>query len=128
MTEETRRLTITDELVVRYSRRGNFHTERDDPAAIALGGLVAQGTQVCGPAYGMLLDAWGAEFLDHGEVELRFVGMVRGGDTVDATVDIEPSDGGEATIAVRNVSTDIVAAIGTARCRGRASAIDPNAT
>ncbi len=108
----TRQLTITDELIVRYSRRGNFHSEPDDPAAVALGGLLAQGTQVCGPAYGMLLDAWGADFLDHGELDLRFVGMVRGGDAVDATVEIT---GGEASLEVRNTSSGIVAAVGTAR-------------
>jgi acyl dehydratase len=137
---ERRTLTITDELIVRYSRRGNFHSEPDDPAAIALGGLVAQGTQVCGPAYGALLEAWGEDFLDHGELDLRFVGMVRGGDTVDATVEIaESTDAAddaargmsfvspalqttyhEATIEVRNTTTDIVAAVGTARCRGSA--------
>ncbi len=121
---ETRRLAITDELVVRYSRRGNFHSEADDPAAKALGGLVAQGTQVCGPAYGMLLDAWGDDFLDEGELDLRFVGMVRGGDTVEAhidTLDGDIVDGDiavDATIEVRNVTTGIVAAVGTARCRG----------
>jgi acyl dehydratase len=115
MTVERRTLTITNELVVRYSRRGNFHSEPDDPAAVALGGLVAQGTQVCGPAYGALLDAWGADFLDQGELDLRFVGMVRGGDTVEGAIDIDEST---ATLEVRNASTDIVAAVGTARCRG----------
>ena len=30
--------------------------------------------QVAGPAYGLLLDAWGEEFLAHGTIELKFVG------------------------------------------------------
>ncbi len=119
--QDRRTLTITDELIVRYSRRGNFHSEATDPAAIALGGLVAQGTQVCGPAYGAMLDAWGAEFLDHGELDLRFVGMVLGGDTIDTVVDFDDDVGddvAEASINVRNSSRDHTAAVGTARCRG----------
>ena len=50
-------------------------------------GLVAQGMQAAGPAYGVLLDAWGEDFLAHGEIEMRFVGLVLAGDTVDASID-----------------------------------------
>ena len=32
----------------------------------------------------LLLDEWGEEFLAHGEIEMRFVGMVLAGDTVEA--------------------------------------------
>ena len=39
--------------------------------------LVAQGMQVAGPAYGLLLDEWGDDFLAHGTIELKFVGLVR---------------------------------------------------
>ena len=50
---------------------------RPDAAARArLRRLVAQGMQVAGPAYGLLLDAWGEEFLAHGAIELKFVGIV----------------------------------------------------
>ena len=74
---------MTDELVRRYSRRGNFHSEPRPRESLGLPGLVAQGTQVTGPAYGLLLDAWGETFLARGELDVRFVGMTVAGDTVD---------------------------------------------
>ena len=85
----TRSLAITEELVRAYSRRGNFHSDPTLSADLALPGLVAQGVQAAGPAYGVLLDAWGEEFLAHGEIEMRFVGIVLAGETVDARVDID---------------------------------------
>ena len=85
----TRTLAITEELVRAYSRRGNFHSDPTLSADLALPGLVAQGVQAAGPAYGVLLDAWGEEFLAHGEIEMRFVGIVLAGDTVDAAVDVD---------------------------------------
>ena len=83
----TRALTITEELVRAYSRRGNFHSDASMSADLQLPGLVAQGVQAAGPAYGVLLDAWGEEFLAHGEIEMRFVGIVLAGDAVIARVD-----------------------------------------
>ena len=43
----------------RYSRAGNFHSDPEEARRLGMPGLVAQGMQVCGPAYGVLLDAWG---------------------------------------------------------------------
>ena len=64
MTESlTRSLAITEDLVRAYSRRGNYHSDPAMSADLQLPGLVAQGVQVAGPAYGALLDAWGEEFL-----------------------------------------------------------------
>jgi acyl dehydratase len=113
MTEShTRTLVITDELVRAYSRRGNYHSDPALSADLQLPGLVAQGVQAAGPAYGALLDAWGEEFLAHGEIEMRFVGIVLAGNTVDATVDI---DGDDATFEVVNSTAGRSAAVGTAR-------------
>jgi acyl dehydratase len=81
-----RSLHVTEDLVRRYSRRGNFHSEHATAASLGLPGLVAQGTQVTGPAYGLLLDTWGEEFLAAGELDVRFVGMTVAGETVTATV------------------------------------------
>ena len=39
--------------------------------SLGLPGLVAQGTQVTGPAYGLLLDAWGEDFLAHGSLDVQ---------------------------------------------------------
>jgi acyl dehydratase len=108
----SRSLTITEELVRAYSRRGNYHSEPATSDALGLPGLVAQGMQVAGPAYAALLDAWGDDFLTHGELDIRFTGVVLAGDTVDAHVDI---DGEVAAIEVTNTSRDAVAAVGTAR-------------
>jgi acyl dehydratase len=83
----TRTLRLTEDLVRRYSRRGNFHSEHATAELLGLPGLVAQGTQVTGPAYGLLLDAWGEDFLAGGEIDVRFVGMTLAGETVTATVD-----------------------------------------
>ena len=82
----TRTLAITEELVRAYSRRGNYHSDPAMSADLQLPGLVAQGVQAAGPAYGLLLDEWGEDFLAHGEIEMRFVGMVLAGDTVEATI------------------------------------------
>ncbi|HEV7525088.1 MAG TPA: MaoC family dehydratase [Acidimicrobiia bacterium] len=115
MTERsTRTLEITEELVRAYSRRGNFHTDPTVSAGLQLPGLVAQGVQAAGPAYGLLLDAWGEEFLAHGEIEMRFVGIVLAGDTVGATVEVEVDDG-TATFEVVNTTGSRTAVVGTAR-------------
>ena len=112
MTERiVRELALSPDLIRAYSRRGNFHTEADDAAALGLPGLVAQGTQVCGPAYGALLDRWGESFLDHGSLDLRFVGMAVDNDCVRATVEI---DGATASITVDNTSAGRTAALGSA--------------
>jgi acyl dehydratase len=112
VTTITRTLHVTEELIRRYSRRGNFHSEHETSESLGLPGLVAQGTQATGPAYGLLLDAWGEEFLAHGELDVRFVGMTLAGDTVTATVD--PSDS-EATIEVVNDNHAATVVVGRAR-------------
>jgi acyl dehydratase len=96
-----------------YSRRGNFHSDAETATALGMPGLVAQGVQVAGPAYNILLEAWGEEFLAHGELDLRFVGMVVAGDTIEARVEIE--DSGTATISVVNTTA------GTTSVAGRAT-------
>ena len=73
---------------------------------------------VAGPAYGVLLDEWGEEFLDHGEVELKFVGMVMDGETVDAEVAI---DGDRAEVEVVNRDRERTAAVGRASRRAEPS-------
>ncbi len=114
MTTHRRDLLLTPELLRAYSRRGNFHSDPDEASKIGFSQLVAQGMQVAGPAYGVLLDDWGDEFLEHGEIELKFVGMVMDGETVDATVTIE---GDGADLEVVNRRGDRTAAIGRASRR-----------
>jgi len=114
MTTRRRDLLLTPELLRAYSRRGNFHSDEDEATKLGLPGLVAQGMQVVGPAYGVLLDEWGEEFLEHGEVELKFVGMVMDGETVDATVTID-DDRGE--VEVVNREREHTAAVGWASRR-----------
>jgi hypothetical protein len=55
---------------------------------------------------------WGEEFITHGEIDLRFVGMVWDGQTVEATADVT---GNDAVLSVTNVSTGRVAVAGSAR-------------
>ena len=117
MTTRRRDLLLTPELLRAYSRRGNFHSEPDEADKLGLPGLVAQGMQVAGPAYGVLLDEWGEEFLAHGEVDLKFVGMVMDGETVDAMVRI---DGDDAELEVVNRDRERPAAVGRARRTTRA--------
>ena len=111
-----RRMTwqVTEDLVRAYSRRGNFHSDAETAASLGMPGLVAQGVQVAGPAYGMLLDEWGEDFLAHGELDLRFVGMVVAGDTVEAKVEIT-ADGDGAIIEVTNTTAGRTAVVGHAR-------------
>ena len=113
----TRSLTLTGDLLRAYSRRGNFHSEPDEARRIGLPGLVAQGMQVAGPAYGIALDAWGDDFLAHGVIELKFVGMVIEDQTVDTDVSIDASIDASihtaATLTVTNRDTGMVVVVGT---------------
>jgi acyl dehydratase len=103
--------TVTEELVRAYSRRGNFHSDAETAAALGMPGLVAQGVQVAGPAYGMLLEEWGEDFLAHGEIDLRFVGMVVAGDTIEARIEIA-ADGEGAIVEVENLTAGRAAVVG----------------
>ncbi len=94
-----RSLHLTANLLRRYSRRGNFHSDVDAAATIGYSRLVAQGMQAAAPAYGLLLDEWGDDFLAGGTIELKFVGMVVDDQTVDADVEFGSGSGG-ATITV----------------------------
>ena len=114
MTTRRRDLLLSAELLRAYSRRGNFHSEPDEADKLGLPGLVAQGMQVAGPDYGVLLDEWGEEFLAHGEIELKFVGMVMDGEAVDAAVTF---DNGDAELEVVNRDRQRVAAVGHASRR-----------
>jgi acyl dehydratase len=116
--KRTRALAITEEAIRAYSRRGNYHSDATTAAALGLPGLVAQGMQVAGAAYAELLDAWGDEFLDHGETELHFVGTVLAGNDVDATVEI---DGDAATVEVVQRGDARTVVVGTARRRSHRS-------
>jgi hypothetical protein len=111
-TSITRTLHLTAEMLQAYSRRGNFHSDPDEARRLGLTGLVAQGMQVAGPAYGTLLDEWGAEFLAHGQLDLKFVGVVMDDTTVDAQVEIE---GDSATITVTAQPDARTTVVGTAQ-------------
>jgi len=112
VTEQRATLAVTEDLVRAYSRRGNFHSDAETATALGMPGLVAQGVQVAGPAYNILLEAWGEEFLAHGELDLRFVGMVVAGDTIEASVEID--DSGAATISVVNTTAGTTSVAGSA--------------
>jgi acyl dehydratase len=105
---------VTEGLVRAYSRRGNFHSDAETARALGMPGLVAQGVQIAGPAYNMLLDEWGEEFLATGEIDLRFVGMVVAGDSIEARVEIDADR--TAIIEVTNTSSGKTAARGRAAC------------
>jgi acyl dehydratase len=111
-----RRSTITEADIRAYSRRGNYHSDPATARRIGLPGLVAQGVQVAGPAYAALLDAWGEDFLAHGEIELKFVGIVLANQEIDTTVTI---DGEVASITVENATSPRTAVAGTARRRSK---------
>ncbi len=106
-------LHVTEELVRAYSRRGNFHSDAEIATALGMPGLVAQGVQIAGPAYGILLDEWGEAFLEHGRIDVRFVGIVVTGDSVEAKVEID--DAGAASIDVVNLTADRTAVVGNAQ-------------
>jgi len=110
-----RRLELTADDLRAYSRRGNFHSEPGAAAELGFTGLVAQGMQVAGPAYGLLLEEWGEELLGRGEVELKFLGMVTDGQTVEAIVDAADRDPSVRTFRVENVTAGSTAVVGTAR-------------
>lgn len=111
-----RSLHLTADLLRRYSRRGNFHSDPDAAAAIGYERLVAQGMQAGAPAYGLLIDEWGTDFLATGTIELKFVGMVIDDETVEADVEFDPSST-SATFTVTVADRTVV--VGTAT-RGQA--------
>ena len=106
-----RSLHLTPDLLRRYSRRGNFHSDVDAAATIGYQRLVAQGMQVAAPAYGILLDEWGDDFLASGTIELKFVGMVVDDETVDADVEI---DSGSGAAAISDACGDRIVVVGHA--------------
>jgi hypothetical protein len=106
-----RSLELTPDLLRAYSRRGNFHSEPVAAAALGYDKLIAQGMQVAGPAYGLLLDVWGEEFLARGTFELKFIAACTDGESVEATVAV---DGEEASIEVVNTTTGRTAVVGSA--------------
>jgi acyl dehydratase len=106
-----RTLELTPELLRLYSRRGNIHSDPEAASALGYDKLVAQGMQVAGSAYGLLLDEWGDDFLARGELELKFVGVATDGETVEATVEV---DGDAATITVENITAGRTSVVGTA--------------
>lgn len=116
MTERRATWHVTEALVRAYSRRGNFHSDAETASALGMPGLVAQGVQIVGPAYGMLLDAWGEDFLAYGEIDVRFVGMVVAGDSVDVSVELSPGE--LASIEVVNTTSGRTAAVGRALHNG----------
>jgi acyl dehydratase len=111
VTEHRASFDVTAELVRAYSRRGNFHSDAATADALGMPGLVAQGVQVAGPAYNILLAQWGDEFLEHGELDVRFVGMVVAGEAIEARVDIDERT---ATIEVTNATAGRTAVVGSA--------------
>ena len=111
-----RRSTITEADIRAYSRRGNYHSDPATARRIGLPGLVAQGVQVAGPAYAALLDAWGEEFLAHGELDLKFVGIVLAEQEIETSVTI---DGDAATLTVENATSQRTAVAGIARRRSK---------
>jgi acyl dehydratase len=106
-----RRLVLTEDAIRAYSRRGNYHSDASTAAAVGLPGLLAQGVQVAGPAFGALLDAWGEPFLAGGELDVRFLSPVYSGETVEASVSLE---GTTATLEVVDLDSGRVAVTGTA--------------
>lgn len=117
MTDHRRAWQLSADRLRAYSRGGNFHSDPAEAQRLGLPGLVAQGMQVAGPAYGLLLDRWGEDFLAHGELELTFVGMVVEDETVEAQV-TAVGDTAELTVTTAGGA---IAAFGRAR---RASAED----
>jgi acyl dehydratase len=112
-----RSFELTDDLLRLYSRRGNFHSDPEAAAELGYRKLVAQGMQVAAPAYGLLLDAWGEEFLAHGSVELKFVGMVTGGESVEAEVTLTEAPTERAQLEVTSSTTGRTGVVGTAQRR-----------
>jgi acyl dehydratase len=104
-------LVLTPELLRAYSRRGNFHSDPELAGALGYTRLVAQGLQVAGPAYGLLLDAWGDEFLAHGTIDLKFIAPATDGETVEARVEPGADD---TTIEVENITSGRTAVVGSA--------------
>lgn len=104
-----RRLELTAARLLAYSRSGNFHSDPGAAARLGYEKLVAAGMQVAGPAYGLLLDRFGDEFLERGEIEMKFVGMAVDGDEIEGV--LEDDD----TFAVTVVGADHPAVVGSGR-------------
>ncbi|MCU1457713.1 MAG: MaoC like domain [Actinomycetia bacterium] len=87
-TTTCRSLELTPDRIRAYSRSGNFHSDAEAARNAGLTRPVAQGMHLLGPAYGILLEQWGSEFLELGALEAQFVAMTFEGTTVDVTVHV----------------------------------------
>jgi hypothetical protein len=106
-----RSLELTPDRMRAYSRSGNFHSDATAARQAGLAGPVAQGMHLLGPAYGILLEHWGSEFLEHGALEAQFLAMTFEGTTVDVTVHVGVE---AATIEVHDQPDGELLATGTA--------------
>lgn len=113
---ERDRVTLTAAMLREYSRSGNYHSDPDEARRLGVPGLLAQGMQAAGRAYSHVVRQWGEEFVASGELELRFVGPVWEGDTIEAVVTFLDDDE-TATIEIANLSRGHTAVVGTARRR-----------
>jgi len=103
-----RSLRLDLDLLRTYSRRGNFHSEPELAARLGYPAPVAQGMQVAGPAFALLLEAWGEALLTDTQVEVWFRAPVLAGQTVTATARFGARpDGG----AVRGSAGDKLGAV-----------------
>lgn len=116
MSTVERRLHLDPDRLRAYSRRGNFHADPDEARRLGLPGLVAQGMQVGAPAYGVLLDTWGEDFLAHGTLDWTFVGMVLEDEVVAASVEID-DEASAATVTVVSDTSGRTVLVGSATRR-----------
>ena len=109
MTELTKHVTQED--MTLYSGPGNIHSDIDVAKRTGLDATIAQGMMTLAFASELLTRISGAEWLERGEIAVKFTMPVLAGD--DVTVSAKESDGGYA-VEARNQRGEVLM-VGTAR-------------
>lgn len=74
--------TITRERMARISGAGNIHSDEEEAKRQGLGGVIAQGGELCGYLVEMLLNALNEDFIRGGEIVVSFIHPVRPQDII----------------------------------------------
>ena len=108
-----RRFLVSEDRIRAYSRRGNYHSDRaDGGGARACPASSRKACRSTARPTAHCSTSGATTFLEHGEIDVRFVGVVMAEEEIVADVAI---DDGTATISVENASTGRTAAVGEAR-------------
>jgi acyl dehydratase len=110
---ETLTKHVTQDDMTLYSGPGNIHSDVEVARRTGLDAPIAQGMQTLAFASELMTRVHGAQWLERGEISVKFTKPVFSGDTVTVT---GAEDGGAYTVEAHNQHGDLLM-VGEARLR-----------